>query len=65
MHDVYCCQFQMQVQLSQLQQKLAKEEEDKETVSKENQELKQTSEEREKVTLEIHFPSFTFTVILL
>lgn len=39
---------QMQVQLSQLQQKLAKEEEVKETVSKENQELKQTSQERDK-----------------
>ena len=62
MHDVYCCQFQMQVQLSQLQQKLAKEEEDKETVSKENQELKQTSEEREKVTLKIRF---SFPLILL
>ena len=40
----------MQVQLSQLQQKLAREEEVKETVSKENQELKQTSQDRDKVT---------------
>ena len=52
MHEVDHWYFQMQVQLSQLQQKLAKEEEVKETVSKENQELKQTSQERDKVTLE-------------
>lgn len=41
----------MQEQLSELQQKLAKEEEDKVTVSKLNDELRTTSQELDKVTI--------------
>ena len=43
----------MQEQLSELQQKLAKEEEDKVTVSKLNDELRTTSQELDKVTIYI------------